>query len=257
MATYPIALTDGLHLLGNDDSNLHFIRGERATALVEVGISAVVDAALDQLDGLGAAPDYLVVTHPHADHVTGLAGLQERFPAATVVAASAAGGFLAHPRAVEALVADDRFMTARLAEWGWKPGRLPVSGPPSLAGAQTVTDGETIDLGGKTLVFLETRGHAPGNLAVHVPELETVLASDSLGFRYRDGTCMPLFFAGLDAFLETLDRLEPLAPAILGIGHHGPLTGAVRRGPPDHPGAAEPCPGSPGLRRGAGRRPVP
>ncbi|HSH70748.1 MAG TPA: MBL fold metallo-hydrolase [Deferrisomatales bacterium] len=230
MTTYPIALTDGLHLLGNDDSNLHFIRGARATALVEVGISGVVDAVIEQLHGLGAAPDYLVVTHPHADHVTGLAGLQQRFPAATVVAAPAAAGFLAHPRAVEALLADDRFMTTRLAEWGWQPGRPPVSRPPSLAGARTVVDGETIDLGGRTLVFLETGGHSPGNLAVHVPELETVLASDSLGFRYRDGSCTPLFFTGLEPFLATLDRLESLAPAILGIGHHGPFTGGAVAG---------------------------
>jgi glyoxylase-like metal-dependent hydrolase (beta-lactamase superfamily II) len=119
-------LGEGLWLLGNIYFNLYLVQGTRQSALIEVGVSGVVDAVIAQLDALGVRPDYLVLTHPHTDHFTGLEGLRARFPEARLVAATGANAFVSHPKAGPNMIAEDRFMSARLAEIGWQPGRPPV-----------------------------------------------------------------------------------------------------------------------------------
>ena len=79
-ATHPARLADGLWVLGNSYFNLYLVRGKAAAALVDAGISAMADDVIGQLETLGVTPDYLVVTHPHPDHINGLDALRERFP---------------------------------------------------------------------------------------------------------------------------------------------------------------------------------
>jgi 2-aminobenzoylacetyl-CoA thioesterase len=221
----PRILAPGLRVLGNYYFNLYLVQGEQASALIEVGVSGVVDEVIRQLDALDAAPSFLVVTHPHADHVTGLAGLQERFPLAMVVAGEGAAEFLAHPKARDALVVEDRHMTQFLSARGLNPERPPVEEPPSLANCLIARDGDEMDLGGLTLRFLSVGGHSPGKIVVYVPEIRALILSDSLGFRYPGRGVFPLFLTDYAEYIETLDRLENLDAAIVGVAHQGPLVG--------------------------------
>jgi glyoxylase-like metal-dependent hydrolase (beta-lactamase superfamily II) len=82
-----------------------------------------------------------------------------------------------------------------------------------------------INLGGLTLDCFTVGWHSPGNLAVHVPELDALMVSDSLGFHYPGRGFCPLFFTGYKDFLATLDRLAALKPAIVCPAHQGALTG--------------------------------
>ncbi|MDJ0783602.1 MAG: MBL fold metallo-hydrolase [Desulfosarcinaceae bacterium] len=219
----PRQLARGIYLLGNRYFNLYLIQGARQSALVEVGVSAVVDAVIAQLEARGVAPDYLILTHPHTDHFTGLEGLLARYPAARLVAAAGARAFAAHPKAAPKMVAEDRFMRARLAEMGWQPGRPSVAAIQFPDAFQRVTAPTEIDLGGLTLRCLPVRGHSPGSLAVHVPERKMLMTSDALGFRYLNGEFCPLFFTGYRDYLADLDRLAALKPTLLGPAHQGPL----------------------------------
>jgi len=84
--TYPSRLNDRLWVLGHYHFHCYLIRGDRQTALIEMGVSATADTVLRQLGNLGVSPDYLIVTHPHGDHVNGLPALRAAFPTATVMA---------------------------------------------------------------------------------------------------------------------------------------------------------------------------
>jgi 2-aminobenzoylacetyl-CoA thioesterase len=222
---FPAALADGLWVLGNYYFNLYLVQGEQASALIEVGVSAVADEVVRQLDFLGVRPNFLVVTHPHADHITGLGALQERFGQALVITGEGAAEFLAHPKTVEGLVKEDRRMSEFLAAHGIKPGRGPVQDPPSLANCLIAKDRDEMDLGGKTLRFLAIQGHSPAQLAVHVPELDALMISDALGFRFPGRDVFPLFFSGYAEYVSALDRLESLKPSIIGVAHQGPVMG--------------------------------
>lgn len=48
---------------------------------------------------LKVTPNYLILSHPHSDHATGLPGLMDRFPNAEVLAGEGAREFVTHPKA--------------------------------------------------------------------------------------------------------------------------------------------------------------
>jgi 2-aminobenzoylacetyl-CoA thioesterase len=227
--SFPARLDEGLWALGNSFFTLYLVRGKTASALIDTGISAMADGVIGQMEKLGVSPDYLIVTHPHPDHINGLDALRERYPEARVVIGPGAREFLSHPKTAAALVAEDRFMSEFLKSQGYRPGRPPIGCPPSVNGAEVASDNETIDLGGLTLRILHVGGHAIGNILVHVPELQALMASDSLGFRIPSIGFFPIFFTGYADYMATIDRLEALKPRILCLAHQGPLVGEDAR----------------------------
>lgn len=222
---FPRRLADGLWVLGNYYFNSYLVQGRQASALIETGVSGTVDELIRQLEALRIAPTFFVVTHPHADHVTGLDGLRERYKMALAIAGEGAGEFLLHPKVAESLVAEDRHMSAFLAAKGLVPGRPSVQEPPVLMNCLVAKDRDEMDLGGLTLKFLSVPGHSPATVAVHVPEVRCLMTSDSLGFRYPGRGVLPLFFTGYHEYMASLDILKSQNPAILGPAHQGPVTG--------------------------------
>lgn len=222
---FPRALRDGFWVLGHYHFNLYLVKGTREAALIETGVSATADDVIRQLESLRITPQYLVVNHPHADHINGLPALRERYPDAAVIAGRGAPEFLAHPKTAKMLVEEDQYMSRFLADQGYSFSRPPLQAPPSLDGALIKENGEELDLGGVTLRFLAVRGHAAGNIVVSIPEISALLVSDSLGFRLPDFGYFPIFFTGYHDYIETIERLKALKPEILGLAHQGPLTG--------------------------------
>jgi 2-aminobenzoylacetyl-CoA thioesterase len=222
---FPRLLADNLWVVGNYYFNLYLVKGEQAAALIEVGVSAVVDDVVRQLDSLKIRPTFMVVTHPHADHVTGLPGLRERFPNDLVVAGEGTAEFLAHPKVAPALIIEDRHISDYLAAKGVTPGRPPLEELPSLENSLIARDGDHMDLGGRTLRFLTVKGHSPGKIIVYVPEIKTLILSDSLGLRFPGRGVFPLFFTSYRDFIGTLDRLEGLDLEVVGVAHQGPIVG--------------------------------
>ena len=221
---FPRSLAPGLWMLGHGFFTLYLVRGTQRTALIELGVSATVDAVVAQLQSLGIKPDFLVMMHPHGDHINGLPGLVRAFPAARVVAGPGAEAFIAHPKTAKALVDEDRFITDFMATQDMVSADSPLTKAPTLAGSLTVNEGETIDLGGLTLQFFTVKGHAPGGIAVFIPEIRALMPSDSLGYRFSRGGFFPIYFTGYNDYIATIDRLETLLPEILCLAHQGALS---------------------------------
>ncbi len=125
--------------------NAYFVQGGDKCALIDTVDPDKWATLASQLDEL-PAPDYLVVHHVEQDHSGATPMVLERYPDVTIVCNDRAKGML-----VDHLHVDE----ARL---------------------QVVADGETIDLGGKTLQFVFTPW-------VHWPEtMSTWLAEDQILF---------------------------------------------------------------------------
>jgi len=217
---YPQSVDRRLFILGHPYFHVYLIRGENASALVEMGISATADTIIMQLSSLGVIPDYLIVTHPHSDHIGGLDALRQAFPQAAVMAGQGAAAFLDHPKAVESLIQEDRHMSSFVLDRGVVSSRPAIQKAPSLSGCKVMTDADELDLGEAKIRFMDARGHSPGNILIHIPVLSAVLASDSLGYRLSGLGFFPIFFTGYADYMATIDSIESLKPEILGLAHN-------------------------------------
>jgi glyoxylase-like metal-dependent hydrolase (beta-lactamase superfamily II) len=143
-------------------------------------------------------------THPHPDHLFGLAVLKQAFPAARIVALPA---------------------TVNAAKTGWPtrqkfwfatygnniPGPDPVL-PEALSTPEITLEGEQLQITGGL------QGDGPGNSFVYIPSIKAVVAGDTVFDRVYFG--VPKDKARED-WMQTLDRISALKPAILIPGHEG------------------------------------
>lgn len=147
----------------------------------------------------------IYVTHPHPDHLFGLAVLKQAFPDAKIVAL---------PATVEGA---KRAWPARQKFWfptygNNIPGPDPVL-PEALATPVLTLEGEQFPITGGV------QGDGPGNSFVYVPSLKAVIAGDTVFDRVYFG--VPKDKARED-WMKTLDQISALKPAVVIPGHEGP-----------------------------------
>jgi glyoxylase-like metal-dependent hydrolase (beta-lactamase superfamily II) len=146
----------------------------------------------------------IYVTHPHPDHMFGLAVLKQAFPSARIVALPA---------------------TVNAAKTGWParqkfwiatygndiPGPDPVL-PEELSSPMLALEGEQFPITGGV------RGDGPGNSFVYIPSLKAVVAGDTVFDRVYFGVPKD---KDREDWFKTLDQISALKPSILVPGHEG------------------------------------
>jgi len=147
----------------------------------------------------------IYVTHPHPDHLFGLAVLHQAFPSARIVAL---------PATVNAA---KTAWPARQKFWAGTygnniPGPDPVL-PEELTAPVLTLEGEQFPITGGV------QGDGPGNSFVFIPSLQAVVAGDTVFDRVYFG--VPKDKARED-WMKTLDQISALHPVILVPGHEGP-----------------------------------
>jgi glyoxylase-like metal-dependent hydrolase (beta-lactamase superfamily II) len=147
----------------------------------------------------------IYVTHPHPDHLFGLAVLKQAFPSARIVALPATVN-----AAKNAWPARQKFW---VSTYGSNiPGPEPVL-PEELSEPVLTLEGEQFPITGGV------QGDGPGNSFVYIPSLKAVVAGDTVFDRVYFG--VPKDKARED-WMKTLDQISGLNPAILVPGHEGP-----------------------------------
>jgi glyoxylase-like metal-dependent hydrolase (beta-lactamase superfamily II) len=147
----------------------------------------------------------IYVTHPHPDHLFGLAVLKQAFPAARIVALPATVN-----GAKNAWPARQKFW---FPTYGNNiPGPDPVL-PEELSAPMLTLEGEQFPITGGV------QGDGPGNSFVSIPSLKAVVAGDTVFDHVYFG--VPKDKARED-WMKTLDQISALQPAILIPGHEGP-----------------------------------
>jgi glyoxylase-like metal-dependent hydrolase (beta-lactamase superfamily II) len=147
----------------------------------------------------------IYVTHPHPDHLFGLAVLHQAFPSARIVALPATVS-----AAKNAWPARQKFW---FPTYGNNiPGPDPVL-PEALDAPVLTLEGEQFPITGGV------QGDGPGNSFVYIPSLKAVVAGDTVFDHVYFG--VPRDKARQD-WMKTLDQISALQPAILIPGHEGP-----------------------------------
>ncbi|MBT3387976.1 MAG: MBL fold metallo-hydrolase, partial [Desulfobacula sp.] len=177
------------------------------------------------LEHLDINPDFIIPSHPHSDHITGLPGLAKRYPNARIIAAKGAKEFNEHPKSLPLLIKEDRFISKNLAKFNIKPGRPSLKKIPDLSCALTVDERQSIDLGSVTLDLVKVDGHSPGNLMGIINSKKIMFCSDSLGFHFPGRGYLPLYFTTAHAYISTLNFIKESNPLIICPAHQGHMAG--------------------------------
>ena len=227
-ADYPRRLTDRITLLGNPYASIYWLRGDRASALLECGVTATAGQAADQLAQAGGDPgeiDYIFMSHGHADHVTGGPVLKKLLPRARLMASPETAELLAKPKICKMFAGQDDYYTARLIESG--AVNEPVQPQADLENCLdgTIEPGQTIDLGGATIEVLDVPGHCLGGLGFYCPEEKAVFPSDSMGFFLPPDVVVANFYVSYDDYRATYDNLVARKADWICPAHSGAFRG--------------------------------
>lgn len=195
-------------------------------ALVEAGPASTLDTLLAGIRTAGHDPARLtnvLLTHVHLDHAAAAGQLARIAPGATVHVHPLGAPHLMDPSRLLASAA--RLYGDRMqALWGTMlpidPGRL-----------HTLGDGESVRVGGRTLVGMETPGHAIHHLAFHEPDAGLVFTGDAGGIRLAGARHVrpptPPPEVDTPAWLASIERLRAVQPRMLLPTHFGGSTDAA------------------------------
>jgi glyoxylase-like metal-dependent hydrolase (beta-lactamase superfamily II) len=191
--------------------------------LIETGSQSSVPVLLAALDKIGVGPDELAgvaVTHIHLDHAGGVGDVARAFPSATVYV---------HEKGARHLADPSRLIDSAARVYG--PlldslyGRMD---PTDAERLHVVADGEEIAVSpSRTLVAVDSPGHAKHHVGFHDSESGVLFAGDAVGVKLPDGgvlrpaTPPPDF--DLDLALTSLHKFAARRPSALALAHYGLL----------------------------------
>lgn len=198
--------------------SVYMLDAERP-ALVDTGLGTSVELILDALTEIGIPPAELEIiapTHVHLDHAGGAGHLLEHCPNADVYCYEAGARFLVDPTPL--WKGTNAVIGPRIRHY-IEPKPVPEDRLVS------VSDGDTISLGDRTLEVYHAPGHAFHQTVFHDPTSNGVFVADAAGIntptleqvRY----CSPPSDFSLEECLEDVSLLERLDPQVLYYGHFG------------------------------------
>lgn len=204
----------------------YLVRAGDRLAFVETGTAYTTPHLLEFIATLGLTPDhvdYVIPTHVHLDHAGGAGDLIAACPNARLVV---------HPKGAPHMIDPTRLIAGASAVYGEASFKrdyqhlIPVPAERVIAAA----DGQEFDLGGRTLVFLDTPGHANHHGCIWDPQTRGCFTGDTFGISYRefDQAHAPWLYAPTtpvaydpEAWFQTLDKLMALKPQAMYLTHYG------------------------------------
>ncbi len=197
----------------------YLVLGEK-TALIDPGSATQADIVIraleEELNFDPASLSYIIPTHLHIDHAGGAGHLARKFPRVKIPVYERHTRYAMDP--VKLIDGNKQTFGENFAD---KFGTiLPVPEEQVVA----VDGGDTIDLGGRKLEIIYSRGHANHHFCLHDSKSGGLFCGDALGMYYPevDGVVIicPEGF-DLNLSLQTIENLRSLAPEVLFYAHEG------------------------------------
>ncbi len=214
-------------------ASIHLIRSQDRIAIIDTGTQysvSQVSAALKQLDLGFDAVDYIILTHIHLDHAGG---------AGTLMTLCENAQLVVHPKGARHMVDPSKLIAGASAVYGETEFNR-LYGKISPIDAERMlepNDGETIDLAGRKLTFIDSPGHANHHHCIIDEQTNSIFTGDTLGVCYRAlrdehhsfvmPTTTPVQF-NPDALHKSIDRVMSYTPSTLYLTHYSAVTPSAR-----------------------------
>jgi len=220
------AIDTGFHRESFDAAYL--VAGAGRASFIDTGTRHAVPRLLGALDALGLGisdVEHVIVTHVHLDHAGGAGTLMAALPSAQLVV---------HPRGARHMIDPSALYQGALAVYGQAEmdrsyGQLDGITPDRVLSTH---DGMQLDVGGRTLEFIDTPGHARHHHCIWDEQTRGWFTGDTLGLSYRefdvDGrpwlmpTTTPVQFEPA-ALRQSVDRLMAREPARAYLTHYAAI----------------------------------
>lgn len=203
----------------------YLIHAGDEAAFVDNNTRFSIPHLMQTLEQVGLKPDqvrYVIVTHVHLDHSGGTAELMKHCPNATV---------LCHPKAAPHIIDPTKLIAGARSVYGDKfDGLYGEIEAVEESKVRSLEDGETVDLGNRTLTFYDTPGHARHHVSIHDSQTNTLFTGDAFGLMYpklQHGTqpymnyvCAPPTFEPAKA-KASIERILAMKPDHIGLTHYG------------------------------------
>jgi glyoxylase-like metal-dependent hydrolase (beta-lactamase superfamily II) len=201
--------------------------------LVDVGTSHSVPHILQVLQDKDIARcdvRYVMVTHVHLDHAGGAGALLQHLPEAQLVV---------HPRGASHMIDPGKLIAGAAAVYGEARFRSLYGDIVPVASERVITaaDNFELSLSGRSLLFVDTPGHARHHYCVWDSESRGIFSGDTFGLSYREfdthhgpfifPTTTPVQFDP-HALHASIERLLGFNPERMYLTHYGRVEDVAR-----------------------------
>ncbi|MBI4287558.1 MAG: MBL fold metallo-hydrolase [Chloroflexi bacterium] len=197
----------------------YLVRGQRA-ALIETGPTnhgPLIEDGLRQLKLDLKELAYIIPTHIHIDHGGGAGWWARKLPDVKIVL---------HPLGVPHMIDPTRLNASTKMAFGDSfEARYGAIQPVPPGQVHTVSDGESLSLGGRDLQVFFTPGHAPHHISLMDSRTKGLFSGEALGIPMEGSeipfpACAPPAF-DMEQYIATAERLRRLGPSVIFYSHDG------------------------------------
>ena len=204
----------------------YLLETDSALAVVEAGNNRSAQRILSVIGQRGRRVEevsHVIVTHVHLDHAGGAGTLMNWLPNATLVV---------HPRGARHMIDPSRLEASARAVYGDEEYEAQHGAlrPVPEERVLVMDDGGSLQVGKRTLQFMDTPGHARHHFCVWDEASQGWFSGDTFGISYREldshrgpfifPTTTPIQFDP-PALLESIDRLMERTPQNMYLTHFG------------------------------------
>ncbi len=203
----------------------YLVHDSGEVAVIDCGTWHSVPRILDAIRSLGARPEdvrWILPTHVHLDHAGGAGRLAQSCPRATLAT---------HPKGLPHMIDPSRLQAGATAVYGQAAFARDFGSLDPIPASRCIPagDGQTFQLGQRTLRYIHTPGHANHHGCIFDSSSGYLFSGDAFGLGYRElatptpyivATTTPVAFAP-EEWQASLDRMLALEPSAVCLTHYG------------------------------------
>ena len=204
-------------------SEAFLININRKNLLVDSGFSFCAENMIRNIKSAlgGESLDYILLTHSHYDHASGIPYCRSHFIDAKLVSSEYAAKIISKPSAVETMRELNRSAADEhgVIEFEDKLDLLKVD--------ITVREGDVIDLNGVSLQVIEAPGHTRCSTAFYIPQEKFLISCETIGCLIGDNDAIPCYLVGYGMTLDSINKILNLDVGKILVPHFGVLEGST------------------------------